>query len=97
MPPFFFAILTMIHPPHQDVLFGRGSVIAAHPGNQRLRSLVRQRKPQFIATKRQLKREIAYNIVDEILASGGRFVAEDIISAAKITKVDQQLLHMMVS
>jgi len=66
-----------ITPNDNDVLFGRGFAIAAHPGNQLLRTLVREHKPAFLTCNRKAKRETGNQIVTEILKLGGRFLIED--------------------
>eukprot|EP00578_Thalassiosira_sp_NH16_P013306 CAMPEP_0181126196 /NCGR_PEP_ID=MMETSP1071-20121207/27485_1 /TAXON_ID=35127 /ORGANISM="Thalassiosira sp., Strain NH16" /LENGTH=65 /DNA_ID=CAMNT_0023211751 /DNA_START=90 /DNA_END=284 /DNA_ORIENTATION=+ len=53
-------------PGDNDVLFGRGFKISAHPGNRRLRNIVQSQKPNFLAARKKEKREIARRIVDEI-------------------------------
>ena len=59
------------------MLFGRGFAIAAHPGNQLLRTLVCEHKPAFLTCNRKAKRETGNQIVTEILKLGGRFLIED--------------------
>ena len=63
----------------QDVLFGRGVTITAHPGNKRLRSIVQAQKPAFVKVKKSEKRNVARGIVDMIenLDPPGRFLMED--------------------
>mmetsp|Transcript_43870 Transcript_43870/g.92281 ORF Transcript_43870/g.92281 Transcript_43870/m.92281 type:complete len:1556 (+) Transcript_43870:78-4745(+) len=66
-------------PNRNDVLFGRGPIINAHPGNQRYRSLVDSYKQKFVqAQKRKEKRMIAHNIIHQInsLQPSGRFLME---------------------
>lgn len=65
-----------IIPNDNDVLFGRGATIRSHPGNERLRSAVRARRPAFLEARREDKRDIARDIIDEIQESGGRFLVE---------------------
>ena len=48
-----------------------------HPGNKLLRSIVRAQKQRFIQVKKDEKRSIAFNIVDDILRLGGRFLTKD--------------------
>ena len=68
----------------QDVLFGRGFSIGAHPGNQHLRNVVRSQKPAFDAARKKEKKMIARQIVEDIqnLDPPGRFLIEDPSSAA---------------
>ncbi|KAL7529357.1 hypothetical protein ACHAWF_002948 [Thalassiosira exigua] len=70
----------IITPHENDVLFGRGSNISAHPGNQRLRSVTQTHRQAFFAAKKLEKRNIAVRIVDEIgsLDPPGRFLVEDL-------------------
>jgi hypothetical protein len=63
----------------QDVLFGRGPFINAHPGNEHLRSLVESQLQNWIdARKKKEKRAIAANICVKIqnLQPPGRFLEE---------------------
>ncbi|KAL7555133.1 hypothetical protein ACHAWF_018812 [Thalassiosira exigua] len=63
----------------QDVLFGRGSHINTHPGNERFRWLVEEQKQKFAnAEKRKEKRAIAMAIMDRVrdLMPPGRFLEE---------------------
>lgn len=48
-----------------------------HPGNKVLRSMVRAQKPRFLQVKKDEKRAIAFNIVDDIHRLGGRFLTKD--------------------
>jgi hypothetical protein len=58
-----------------DVLFGRGSGPNDHEGNVLFRSLIRERKSEYMATNhRQTKAKIAREIVDAVLAKNGRFL-----------------------
>jgi len=67
-----------ITPRNNDVLFGRGYAICAHPGNQILRCMVRAHKPLFLKTKKPEKRDIARKIVGDIQYKlGGRFLTDD--------------------
>ena len=62
----------------QDVLFGRGYQVAAHPGNQTLRAMVRSYKPQFLQQRRDQKRDVARKIVNDVIHKiGGRFLIEE--------------------
>jgi len=64
-------------PNDNDVLFGRGMGIMIHPGNQRLRSKVQEKKPGYLQSNKARKREIACNIVRDIEKSGGRFLIKE--------------------
>ena len=69
------------------MLFGRGFAISAHPGNQTLRILVRAHKPHFLKQRKNKKRDVAKQIVDDILHKlGGRFLIEDPNNQANATK-----------
>ena len=58
-----------------DVLFGRGSGPNDHEGNVLFRSLVKERKPEYMSTNhRQTKAKIAQEIVDAVRARSGRFL-----------------------
>jgi len=60
-------------PHHNDILFGRGTAINSHRGNQRFRSMVSEQRPLFAV----VKRIIAAEIIGVIRESGGRFLMED--------------------
>ncbi|KAL7554455.1 hypothetical protein ACHAWF_017906 [Thalassiosira exigua] len=65
--------------PHQnDVLFGRGSAISAHPGNRHLRSVTQACRPDFLKATKKEKQYVAQRVVDEIerLDPPGRFLME---------------------
>jgi hypothetical protein len=58
-----------------DVLIGRGSGPNDHEGNILFRSLVRDRKSEYMATNhRQTKTKIAREVIDTVLAQNGRFM-----------------------
>ena len=62
----------------QDVLFGKGTIINTHPGNQQFRSLVDAQKNQFMKAKNKVKRSIAAQVLSDIesLQPPGRFLVE---------------------
>lgn len=67
-------------PNNEDVLFGRGNSIKAHPGNVYFRSLVMQAKPIWDETPKFEKPTIAAQIIDSITNTdvpGGRFLKHD--------------------
>jgi hypothetical protein len=67
-----------------DVLVGRGSGPNDHEGNILFRSLVRNRKSEYMATNhRQTKTKIAREIIDIVLAQNGRFMKKIDPSEAK--------------
>lgn len=62
-------------PQPADVLFGRGSGPNDHEGNILFRSLVKERKAEYMATNhRQTKAEIAQDIVNHIRSRNGNFL-----------------------
>ena len=63
-------------PCHEDCLFGRGRNTMKHPGNIAMRSLLDQRIDQYVTASHNNKSEIAWDVVKEIKAGGGRFLRE---------------------
>lgn len=62
-------------PQRYDVLFGRGSGPNDHEGNVLFRSLVKERKAEYMATNhRQTKATIAHEVVEHIRLKSGRFL-----------------------
>ncbi|KAL7460560.1 hypothetical protein ACHAXS_001006, partial [Conticribra weissflogii] len=62
-----------------DVLLGRGTTINTHPGNQRLRLFVSEKKQVYSqAETKKIKRDIAISIVQQIqsLTPPGRFLID---------------------
>ena len=67
-------------PHNNDVLFGRGGTINAHPGNEQYRTFVERKKRVYLlANFKREKRRIAQSIVDEVrnLDPPGRFLLKD--------------------
>jgi len=64
-------------PSDNDVLFGRGGAIQAHPGNVAFRSLVDGRKSEFKQAHFFVKREIAMEIMQTLQQRGVRFLEDD--------------------
>ena len=60
----------------RDVLMGRGGVTNSHDGNKIYRAKVSMRQREYLAAPKLKKAEIAMIVVDEIHASGGRFLVE---------------------
>lgn len=62
-----------------DVLSGRGSGVAAHPGNQKFRQLIRSHKNSYVSAPRNQKMAIAAKVIEEIesLNPPGRFLERD--------------------
>ncbi|KAL7530046.1 hypothetical protein ACHAWF_003220 [Thalassiosira exigua] len=83
----------------KDVLFGRGSDVACHPGNRRLRSIAQPRKPQFLAAGKMEKRVVAKEIVEEIGSSvpPGRFLIRDPIVWVPVGahKAVEKVMHLL--
>lgn len=74
--------ITQLHP--NDVLFGRGSGPNDHEGNIHFRSLVQERKAEYMATNhRQTKAKIARAIVGTVLQKNGRFLKKVEAAEAK--------------
>lgn len=67
-----------------DVLCGRGGNINSHPGNERFRRMVESKKRLYLTSRfKREKRVIACNIVDEIKAQNGRFLAKIEVTGSK--------------
>ena len=64
-------------PIDRDVLFARGGLTNHHPGNKRLRELVKQFKMKYDKSNKRVKTEISQYIVDKIRNEGGRFLKRD--------------------
>jgi hypothetical protein len=64
--------------PH-DVLLGRGSGSNDYEGNVMFRSLVEERKREYLSavTTREDKNRIAQEIFDQITMNGGRFLKKE--------------------
>lgn len=61
-----------------DVLMGRGSGVAAHPGNQKFRVMIREHKSVYLSAPRNQKMSIAAKIMEEIETKhDGRFVERE--------------------
>ena len=71
------ATITVLRP--HDILLGRGSGCNDYEGNVRFRSLVENRKREYLsAAKREDKRRIAQEIFDQItIMNGGRFLKKE--------------------
>jgi Helicase associated domain len=61
----------------KDVLLGRGNRNNLWPGNIHFRNLAMKYREQYSKVNRCQKVEIALKVIDEITASGGRFVQVD--------------------
>jgi len=60
-----------------DVLAGRGSGSADHPGNQWYRSLVESQKPEYKSRQKMGKTSLAREIMLKVQTRGGRFLVEE--------------------
>lgn len=58
----------------RDILCGRGALMIWHPGNQVFRRLVQTHRQRYFFSRRQEKKKIATQIMDEVRAHGGRFL-----------------------
>lgn len=66
-----------IAPTANDVLFGRGKRFQNHPGNLRMRKIIRKYKKIYMAQKGQhKKRLVVENAYNEIISGGARFVKQ---------------------
>jgi hypothetical protein len=71
-----------------DVLMGRGSGVNDSEGNRRFRWIIEQKKDEyFAATKKKEKREIAQQVLNEILGRGGRFLQQNTASSGIVGSV----------
>ena len=71
---------TTTTPHDNDVLYGRGGVINAHPGNERYRRLVADKKRAYLKAQfKREKRSIIQSIIDNVRNSDppGRFLLKD--------------------
>lgn len=57
-----------------DVIFGRGKCYQEHPGNRRMRAIIRHYKEQYNTTPRSKKRDLAEALYSEITQDGARFL-----------------------
>lgn len=62
------------HITEDDVLFGRGNSIASYVGNVKYRKVVRKYRDQYKASTKQYKAYVTMQVIEEIWATGGRFV-----------------------
>eukprot|EP00980_Cylindrotheca_fusiformis_P022481 scaffold9345_cov120-Cylindrotheca_fusiformis.AAC.10 len=68
----------LITPTTNDVLFGRGKRFQNHPGNQRMRKIIRKYKKVYASQKGQhRKRLVVENAYTEIISGGARFVKKN--------------------
>ena len=63
-----------------DVLLGRGTPCAENEGNVRFRRLVKERKMEYIAAEKRMRKDaIAREILETIVARGGKFLRKLIL------------------
>lgn len=58
----------------RDILCGRGALMLWHPGNQFFRRLIQSHRQHYFFARRQEKKNIASEIINEIRDHGGRFL-----------------------
>lgn len=64
----------VFEPRKYDVVFGRGKGSHDHPGNKRMRDIIRRHKRDYAAIHRSKKRQIAELVYSEITRDGARFL-----------------------
>jgi hypothetical protein len=70
-------VAVRIKPSANDILFGRGKRFQNHPGNLRMRKIIRKYKNIYSAQKGQhRKRLVVENAYNEIINGGARFVKQ---------------------
>lgn len=66
-------IVTKVAP--NDILLGRGALAIGHEGNIRFRSLIKERKKEYMSTNKRRKKDIiATEIRAEVVRRNGRFI-----------------------
>lgn len=58
----------------RDILCGRGALMIWHPGNKHFRRLVQTHRQRYFFSRRQEKKKIASQIIEEVRIHGGRFL-----------------------
>jgi hypothetical protein len=71
--------LVAVEPTSNDILSGRGNFVNNHGGNRKFRSLVANRRLEYVAAPKDLKPLFAKNIIDAMksLNPPGRFLLQD--------------------
>lgn len=71
--------LVAVEPTSNDILSGRGNFVNNHGGNRKFRSLVANRRLEYVAAPKDLKPLFAKNIIDALksLNPPGRFLLQD--------------------
>ena len=64
----------ILYPLENDVLLGRGRPYQEFSGNKKLASIIQQRKEEYQTSSKLQKTELTNVILQEIKASGGRFL-----------------------
>mmetsp|Transcript_26857 Transcript_26857/g.65270 ORF Transcript_26857/g.65270 Transcript_26857/m.65270 type:complete len:330 (-) Transcript_26857:214-1203(-) len=57
-----------------DIIFGRGKGYQDHPGNKRMRAIIRQYKEEYNTIHRSRKRDLVEAVYSEITQGGARFL-----------------------
>ncbi|KAL3935628.1 MAG: hypothetical protein SGBAC_008894 [Bacillariaceae sp.] len=57
-----------------DIIFGRGKGYQDHPGNKRMRAIIRQYKEEYNSMHRSRKRDLVEAVYSEITQGGARFL-----------------------
>jgi hypothetical protein len=72
-----------------DVLLGRGTGPANHPGNIYFRDIVERVKPSYVHTpSRKVKNKLVLQVVNDVKSRGGRFLRKQPLSGSKATGDD---------
>ena len=70
----------IVGPPRKfDVLLGRGSICAQHPGNLRAFHIADMNREHYDTLEKFEKTRFAYTIVNQIQQSGGRFLKKKVV------------------
>mmetsp|Transcript_35707 Transcript_35707/g.86405 ORF Transcript_35707/g.86405 Transcript_35707/m.86405 type:complete len:329 (-) Transcript_35707:130-1116(-) len=67
----------VLEPKLNDVVFGRGKGSHDHPGNKRMREIIRRHKKDYAEIHRSKKRRIAELVYTEITQAGARFLHKE--------------------
>jgi hypothetical protein len=67
----------IVVPLHSDILFGRGKPFRQHLGNLHLGNRVEERLAMYMAAQTKEKTRIIEEVVDQVIAEGGRFLKQD--------------------
>ena len=72
-----------------DVLLGRGTGPANHPGNIHFRDIVERVKPSYVHTpSRKVKNKLVLQVVNDVKSRGGRFLRKQPVGGSKTTGED---------